>query len=407
MKTEYQVAIVGAGPAGIAAATALRQVGIEDVVILEREQQAGGVPRHCRHPTFGLQTFYRPMLGSTYVDKILARAGRVEICTGVTVLAIKPDGELTITDRRGVSTLKAQRVILATGVRETPRHPRLVSGLRPQGVLTAGALQQFVYLRGLQPGKAPVVVGTELVSFSALWTLRNAGVRAVAMIESGGRPVAWRLSALYARLMGVPIHYYSRVTDIAGRDRVESIEVENRQGEKRRIACDSLIFTGRFTGEYTLIRQSHLAQRPDNGCPLTDQFGRCSDAAYFAVGNMLHPADMGDQCYQEGLRVGEAVARSLQRTLPPARQILPVRHDERIRLTAPANVALIGKPATVTINMRVEQPVSGSIVVRLGENVLYRKTHRCLPERRILLRNIALPADGERDVLHISIEPAG
>ncbi|MEX5715804.1 FAD-dependent oxidoreductase [Serratia ureilytica] len=248
MKTEYQVAIVGAGPAGIAAATALRQAGIEDVVLLERERQAGGVPRHCRHPTFGLQTFYRPMLGSTYVDKILARAGQVEIRTGVTVLAIKPDGELTITDCRGVSTLKAQRVILATGVRETPRHPRLVSGLRPQGVLTAGALQQFVYLRGLQPGKAPVVIGTELVSFSALWTLRNAGVRAVAMIESGGRPVAWRLSALYARLMGVPIHYYSRVTDIAGRDRVESIEVENRQGRKRRIACDSLIFTGRFTG---------------------------------------------------------------------------------------------------------------------------------------------------------------
>ena len=77
-----------------------------------------------------------------------------------------------------------------------------VSGLRPQGVLTAGALQQFVYLRGLQPGKAPVVVGTELVSFSALWTLRNAGVRAVAMIENGDRPVARRLSALYARLMG-------------------------------------------------------------------------------------------------------------------------------------------------------------------------------------------------------------
>ena len=205
----------------------------------------------------------------------------------------------------------------------------------------------------------------------------------------------------------MPIHYSSRVTDIAGRDRVESIEVQNRRGEKQRIACDSLIFTGRFTGEYTLIRQSHLAQRPDSGCPLTDQFGRCSDAAYFAVGNMLHPADMGDQCYQEGLRVGEAVARSLQRTLPPARQILPVRHDERIRLTAPANVALIGKPTRVTINMRVERAVSGSVVVRLGEEVLYRKTHRCLPERRILLRNIALPADGERDALHISIESAG
>lgn len=407
MKTEYQVAIIGAGPAGIAAATALRQAGINDVVILEREQQAGGVPRHCFHPSFGLQTFYRPMSGPSYIAKILERAGQVEIRTGVTVTAIKPDGVLTIADQRGLSVIKAQRVILATGARETPRHPRLVSGLRPQGILTTGALQQFVYLNRLKPGTAPVVVGTEWVSFSALWTLKHANARAVAMIEAGGRPTAWRLSALYPRLTGVPIHYHSRVTDIVGRERVEFIEVENHDGEKQRIFCDSLIFTGRFTGEYTLIRQSHLSQRPNSGCPLTDQYGRCSDVAYFAVGNMLHPADMGDQCYREGIHVGTAVACALKQTLPPAVQLIPVRHDAQINLTMPGRVALIGKSTVVTFNIRVAQALSGTVVVRLDGNVLYRKWHRCMPERRILLRTIKLPAvSSERAALRIEIEAA-
>ncbi|MBO2007228.1 hypothetical protein J4732_18835 [Serratia marcescens] len=184
------------------------------------------------------------------------------------------------------------------------------ASLRPQGVLTAGALQQFVYLRGLQPGKAPVV-GTELVSFSALWTLRNAGVRAVAMIENGDRPVARRLSALYARLMGVPIHYSSRVTDIAGRDRVESIEVQKppRGETAHRLRQPDLHRP--LHREYTLIRQSHLGAAAGQRLPADRSVRRCSDAAISPSATCCIRRTCGDQCYQEGLRVGEAVARSL------------------------------------------------------------------------------------------------
>ncbi|VFS47625.1 FAD-dependent oxidoreductase [Budvicia aquatica] len=146
MKLNYDAIIIGSGPSGIAAATALKQQGINDIVILERESQPGGVPRHCQHPTFGLLAFKQPMKGSTFVQKILALSADVPVMTNTTVVEIRPEGKLLISSDKGITEIQGKRVLIATGARETPRHPRLVSGLRPQGVLTTGALQQFVYL---------------------------------------------------------------------------------------------------------------------------------------------------------------------------------------------------------------------------------------------------------------------
>ncbi|WP_058909859.1 FAD-dependent oxidoreductase [Entomohabitans teleogrylli] len=386
MNGQYDVIIIGAGPAGLAAARALQDAGVKRLLIVERENEAGGVPRHCRHPTFGVQTCYRPMSGHRWARKNVARLGSgCEIRTATNVLRLLPEGRLEVTSDRGLEMLQAQRVIIATGVRETPRHPRLVSGLRPQGILTAGALQQFIYLKKLLPGTRPVIVGSELVSFSALWTLRNAGIRALAMIDDNPRPVAWRFCTLFARLLGVPVYLNAHLSRINGLERVESIEFSDPAGKVTQLACDSVIFTGRFTGEYTLIRGSHLACEPDSGRPVFDQHGCCSDPAYYAVGNMTHPADMGDQCYQEGLRVGAAAARSL--SLPPAAvPRVTVALDEVFRIAAP-NV-LRPNAGIVTLNVRVNAPWRGQIVVRSGDRELYRRTHRCMPERRVLLRGI-------------------
>lgn len=407
MSSHYEVIIIGAGPSGLAAARSLHEAGVTEVLLLEREQQAGGVPRHCRHPTFGLQTFKRPMSGHVWAAKILAQvAPHAQIRTGTTVVAIKPGGELLVSSDQGLETLYAKRVILATGVRETPRHARLVSGLRPQGVLTAGALQQFIYLRGLTPGVRPVIVGSELVSFSTIWTLRSAGIRALALIDEHARPLAFRPSVWWARLMGVRVHLGAQITQISGAERVESIAFSDAQGTSHQLACDSIIFTGRFTGETTLIRNSHLAFEPASGRPLFDQDGRCSDQAYFAVGNMTHPADMGDQCYQEGQRVGHAVARSLQGQHPATQaSAVPIVLDSTFRIAAPNVIALPNRcGATVTLNVRVNHYHKGDIVVRDGDRELYRAKHRCLPERRILLKDISLDGLTESSKLQITAD---
>lgn len=405
MSTEFDVIIVGAGPSGLAAARSLLEDGVKKVLLIEREQEAGGVPRHCRHPTFGLQTFYRPMSGHIWAARILKMiAGRYEIRTSTTVTGIKPGGELEVSSDRGLETLRAKRVIIATGVRETPRHARMVSGLRPQGVLTAGALQQFIYLKKLKPGIKPVIVGSELVSFSSIWTLRNAGIKALALIDESPRPTAFRPSMLYARLMGVKVYLGAHITQINGTERVESITFTQADGSQQQLECDSLIFTGRFVGEYTLIRDSHLAFEPQTGRPIFDQFGRCSDHSYYVTGNMTHPADMGDQCYQEGQRVGHFVAQSL--TTPPHSDYdVAINLDKTFRLVAPSTLTVSDHNTdSVTLNVRVNHYYKGDIVVRDGNRELYRSGHRCLPERRILLKNIDLSTLTPDSQLTVSTE---
>lgn len=402
MSQVYEVIIIGAGPSGLAAARSLLKKGMRNIILIEREKEAGGVPRHCRHPTFGIQTFLRPMNGHVWAKKILSIVeGYCEIRTSTTVTSIKAGGEIEISSDNGIETLKAKRVIIATGVRETPRHPRLVSGLRPQGVLTAGALQQFIYLRKLKPGIRPVIVGSELVSFSAIWTLRNAGIKAIALIDENPRPLAFRPGVLYAKLLGVDVYLGSHITSINGKERVESVEFRDTDGNDNQIACDSIIFTGRFTGEYTLIRKSHLAFEPESGRPLFDQYGQCSDTAYFVAGNMTHPADMGDQCYLEGLRVGLNVAESLT-VNGNSSFTVPVVHDDLFKITAPNMLCISKRADKATLNIRVTRYFNGDIIVKRGSDILYKGKHRCLPERRILLKNIDLSRITNEDEITVT-----
>ena len=186
------VAIVGAGPAGLAAATRLRQRGVGSVVLIDREPEAGGIPRHCGHYPFGMREFSRLLRGPDYARRLAERAFKAgaAFLPATTVVRIAPGPQLTLSSAQGTTTLTADRVLLATGVRETSRAARLIGGARLAGVLSTGALQSMVYLKGLTPFHRPVILGTELVSFSAIMTCRHAGIRPAAMVEEAPRITA-------------------------------------------------------------------------------------------------------------------------------------------------------------------------------------------------------------------------
>lgn len=396
---DIDVAIVGSGPSGIAAATALSKAGFKDIVVYEREADIGGIPRHTHHPSFGLRVFKRPMSGPKFIAALVRRCPDVRFETGTTITALRPRGVLELASASGLQTICARHIILATGAREIPRHGRLVPGLRPQGVITTGALQQFIYSAQLRPFERPIIVGTELVSFSALWTLRHAGIKPVAMIETGPRILGYRPATLFARAMGVPIHYNTEIIDIAGIETLKQITTLGPSEETETIACNGLIFSGCFTGENTIATASHLGLNTSNRIPQVDQNGITSDPAVSAIGNAIHPADMGDQCYQEGLKAGAYVAQLLAGKTAPDQTFAEIRHGDGIKMTTPSILRFDahGEPS-FDLAFHVAAPFKGTVRISQNEQVIYEKSKRCLPTRRITLRNIRFQAGHPIDV---------
>ncbi len=335
------------------------------------------------------------MPGPKFIRALIRRCPNAKFETHTTVVALRSGGELELATPSGSRVVRARHVVLATGAREAPRHARLVSGLRPQGVLTTGALQQFIYGAKLLPFRRPVIVGTELVSLSALWTLRSAGARPVAIIEANARVTAYRPTVVFARIMGAPIHYRSRIVDIGGLNTIDHVLIESGPGERRRIACDGVIFSGQFVGENTLVHASHLASCPATGLPVVDQHWLCSDTMVSAIGNTVHPADMGDQCYFEGIRAGRVIADKLAGAPAFSGSPIAVTHDPRIKMTTPSRVCLAADGTTrFDMSLHVLEPFFGRVTVTFGGQTVYSRLHRCMPARPIKLKNISLKQRG-------------
>jgi len=258
-----RIVVVGAGPAGLAAAIELRRRGAGEVLVLEREREAGGIPRHAAHQGFGARDLRRLLSGPDYARRYaqLARAAGAEIRTETMVTGWTPDGALEVTGPAGREALAPAAVEVATGCRERPRSARLVPGARPAGVMTTGTLQQLVYLHGRQVGTAAVVVGAEHVSFSALETLAHGGARTVAMVTEAPRHQSFAAFRAGAALRHrAPLHTATRLTAIHGRSRVDAVELTGlRDGVRWDVACDTVVFTADWIPDHELAVLAGIA----------------------------------------------------------------------------------------------------------------------------------------------------
>jgi thioredoxin reductase len=322
---EGPVAIVGAGPAGLAAAVELRRLGVGEVVAIERERGPGGIPRHARHQGFGLRDLRRPLSGPAYARRYadLARAAGAELLLETMVTGWS-EGALELTGPSGRSTLRPAAVVLATGCRERPRSARLVPGSRPEGVMTTGMLQQLVYLQGLPAGHRALVVGAEHVSFSAIMTLAHGGARTVALTTTQARHqslAAFRLGAL-ARYR-VPVWTRTRVSAIRGRRRVEEVELTDvGEGTTRTVACDTVVFSADWIPDHELAVLGGLELDPGTNGPAVDAALRTSAPGVFAAGNVLHGAEQADVAALSGRHAAAGVARYLEDGEWPAHRAL-------------------------------------------------------------------------------------
>jgi thioredoxin reductase len=313
------VIVVGGGPAGLACALELRRRGI-DVLVLEREAQAGGIPRHCEHQGFGLRDLRRLQAGPRYARRYLelAHAAGAEVSESTMATGWAPDGSLETTGPSGREALRADGVVLATGCRERPRPARLVPGSRPEGVLTTGLLQQLAQ-RGLPVGRRALVVGAEHVSFSAVLTLRHAGVEIVALTTELERHQSFAIARLALR---VPVWARTRVEAIHGDPRVEEVELKDLAGgARRRVACDTVVFTGDWIPDHELAVAAGLELDPGTRGPAVDTGLRTARPGLFSAGNVLHSAEPADVAALSGRRAAASVASWLSGEDWPARAV--------------------------------------------------------------------------------------
>ena len=254
------VVIIGAGPSGLAAAAAIAPHA--QVLVLERETQAGGIPRHCMHTGFGLRDLHRSMSGPAYARGLVMRAldagARLETRTMVTGWA--DPNTLEVTSPEGRRRISASAIVLATGARERARAARHIPGDRPAGVYTTGQLQQAVHLFHQRIGSRAVVVGAEAVSWSAVLTLREAGCDVVTLTTRHERPDVYAPVPLVGRFaLRVGVRTSTRVTAVLGHGRVTGVEVEHlHTGAREVIACDTVVFTGDWIPDHELARAAGL-----------------------------------------------------------------------------------------------------------------------------------------------------
>jgi thioredoxin reductase len=319
---KVDVLIAGAGPAGLAAAVELRRSGAGRVLVLDREAAPGGVPRHCLHTGYGLRDLRRLLDGPAYARRYAdaAAAAGADVQAGSTVTGWTGDRTVTVTSARGVETVEAAAVLLATGCRERPRTARLVPGGRPPGVMTTGELQQRVYLGGQRlPGRA-VIVGAEHVSFSALVTLAHAGAEVVALVTEHPKHQSYPAFSAAARLRWrVPVWTSTAVRRVAGQDRLAGVELaDTRTGATRFVRCDTLVFTGDWIPDHELARLAGLAIDPGTRGPAVDTALQTSAPLVFAAGNLVHAAETADVAALGGRHAARHLAAALGGLLPPA-----------------------------------------------------------------------------------------
>lgn len=386
---EYDVVVVGGGPSGLAAARTLRELGVQRVAVIEREPTAGGIPRHCGHPPFGAREFRRVYSGPRYARRLVEWCGSqgVEILTDTTVVAIGDGAQLHLSTPQGERVLRAHRVVLATGTREMSRAGRLIGGDRTRGILSTGALQSLIYLHGMRPFQSPVILGSELVAFSAILTCRKAGIRPRAIIEPNERVTARSFSAGLPALLGIPLLMMHEVDSIVGNGRVEAVNVINRANQTEQcIKADGVVVSGCFTPESTLARMAGVTIDPNTGGPLVDQYGRTSNSSVFATGNALRPVETAGWSWQEGRVVGTAVAMDIAGKLTHDEASIRIHAFDPVRYVVPQILQIPPTRVGLThLQLRVCRPVAGELIVSVAGQCLWRQRVKALPERRVLV----------------------
>ncbi len=411
---DVDILIVGAGPAGLAAAVAAKEAGIDNLVILEREDHPGGILRQCIHNGFGLHRYNEELTGPEYAQRDIDRAEAlgIDIRCGTTVLSVEADHTVTaVSTSRGLETYKAKAIILAMGCRERPRGALGIPGSRCAGIYTAGTAQKFVNLEGFMPGKKIVILGSGDIGLIMARRMTLQGAKVLACVEL--MPYSSGLKRNIVQCLddyGIPLYLSHTVIDIEGGERLTGVTVakvdEHRMpipGSEIHFDCDTLLLSVGLIPENELSNQAGLEISPFTSGPVVNDVFESSVPGIFACGNVLHVHDLVDYVSQESTEAGKAAAEYIHRESFDGKNV-QVMDGNGVRGTVPQKI-LLNEEKKVNLMFRPSGVFEkAQAVVMQGDTVLVKKRAQIFtPGEMVVIPLDTTKLSGEEPI-RVSIE---
>jgi len=389
MLQDVDVAVIGSGPAGMAAAIKAKEAGAENVVIMERAEQLGGLLHQCIHNGFGLLYFKEDLTGPEYAHRFIEKVmdAKVKMLLNTMVTGIAPDRKVTaVSSQEGYTTFRPKAIVLAMGCREKTRGALNIPGTRPAGIFTAGTAQRFVNVEGFIPGEKIVILGSGDIGMimARRLTLEGAEVKVVVeILPYVGGLIRNEVQCLHD--FNIPLLLEHTVTHIHGEKRVEAVTVarvdRNKNpiaGTERQIECDSLLLSVGLIPENELSLMAGVELDPVTGGPIVDETRQTNVPGIFAGGNVVHVHDLVDNVSWESELAGQSAASFVTERKKAAGRRVTLKPGRNIRYIVPHTIS---GEREVTLYMRVNDLEEG---VRLKVGGIMSKALRVVKPSEML-----------------------